>query len=461
MSTNYFDFLDQNSGSTPATSEGVTMKDEFVNLTLRADAECQVTCDGDFLVLLSPNQITKEKAPVGQHILQFISTTHPDIQIEKIVDFPDPGKNYLVLVNEFAGLMKDMASKEQEEEIRRKQEQALREAELAKVEAERIRAEAEKAKMIEALEAERKREEELARRELEAKEQAKRKREELNSIDFIEKYTIRDYDESIQVRKEYDVVSINQALDAEIKPAIEFGNPDAEYVYYLILSRGIGCVPDCQSGFKYLISSANKGCAAAQYSMGFKYYNGDSSVGVWKDYKEAVKWFVKSSAQGYGPALIYLGHCYADGYGVDKNQSEAVKCVMKALELGYAPAGVHLWDRYRLGIGVERDMVEAEKWCRISANMGYADAQYRLGEFYLNDRFEIDLEREEKHKEAVKWLKLAVEQEHKWAQCSLAYCYSEGVGVEQDYNEALRLYRLSAEQGCKPAKIKIEELSNK
>jgi TPR repeat protein len=78
-----------------------------VNLTLRADAECQVTCDGDFLVLLNPNQIVKEKAPTGQHILQFISISNPDILVEKIVDFPDAGKNYLVLVNELTTLMKE------------------------------------------------------------------------------------------------------------------------------------------------------------------------------------------------------------------------------------------------------------------------------------------------------------------------------------------------------------------
>ena len=78
-----------------------------VNLTLRADAECQVVCDGEFFVLLNANQIVKEKAPVGQHILQFISISRPDIQVEKIVDFPDAGKNYLVLVNELTTLMKE------------------------------------------------------------------------------------------------------------------------------------------------------------------------------------------------------------------------------------------------------------------------------------------------------------------------------------------------------------------
>jgi hypothetical protein len=103
MANNYFDFLGQNSKQESA-AEGAK-SDGLVNLTVRADAECQVVCDGDFLFLLNANQITKEKVPIGQHILQFISLDYPDICVEKIVDFPDPRKNYLVLVNEFKQLL--------------------------------------------------------------------------------------------------------------------------------------------------------------------------------------------------------------------------------------------------------------------------------------------------------------------------------------------------------------------
>ncbi len=105
MSTNYFDFLEQNSSDNPASSTPGNNNEGMVNLTTRADAECQVVCDGDFLFLLPPNQIIKEKAPVGQHILQFISTEYPDVVVEKVVDFPEAGKNYLVIVSEFKTLI--------------------------------------------------------------------------------------------------------------------------------------------------------------------------------------------------------------------------------------------------------------------------------------------------------------------------------------------------------------------
>ena len=113
MATDYFDFLNQSSQQEkPATEE--PKSDGLVNLTVRADADCQVVCDGDSLLLLNANQIVKEKAPVGQHILQFISIEHPDICVEKIVDWPDSGKNYLVIVNELKPLIAGKAKQVEE-----------------------------------------------------------------------------------------------------------------------------------------------------------------------------------------------------------------------------------------------------------------------------------------------------------------------------------------------------------
>lgn len=109
MANEYFDFLEQNAPSEGESNHDVP-KNDLVNLTLRADAECQVQCDGDFLVLLNANQITQVKAPVGQHILQFISTIDSTICVEKIVDFPEANKNYLVLVSELKQLIADEES---------------------------------------------------------------------------------------------------------------------------------------------------------------------------------------------------------------------------------------------------------------------------------------------------------------------------------------------------------------
>ena len=101
MDNNYFDFLGQNSvtGNDNTNAGGSNDKGK-VNLTVRVDADCQVVCDGDFMFLANANQIVKDKAPMGQHLLNFTSLDYPDATVEKIVDFPVEGNNYLIVVNE-------------------------------------------------------------------------------------------------------------------------------------------------------------------------------------------------------------------------------------------------------------------------------------------------------------------------------------------------------------------------
>ena len=73
----------------------------LANITIRVDAECLLQCDGEFVdIQLKAGQVTKTELPVGQHLLEFISTENPSIKVEKMVDFPESGKSYLVMVNE-------------------------------------------------------------------------------------------------------------------------------------------------------------------------------------------------------------------------------------------------------------------------------------------------------------------------------------------------------------------------
>ena len=73
----------------------------LANVTVRVDADCFMQCDGEFVdVPLKAGQVTKTELPTGQHLLEFLSTENPNVKVEKMVDFPESGKNYLVIVNE-------------------------------------------------------------------------------------------------------------------------------------------------------------------------------------------------------------------------------------------------------------------------------------------------------------------------------------------------------------------------
>jgi hypothetical protein len=59
-------------------------------------------------------------------------------------------------------------------------------------------------------------------------------------------------------------------------------------------------------------------------------------------------------------------------------------------------------------------------------------------------------------KEAVKWYRLSAEQGDASAQCSLGEMHYGGEGVPQDYAEAIRLWKLAAEQGDEEAQYNLD-----
>ena len=71
------------------------------NVTIRVDADCFMQCDGEYVdLMLKAGVMAKAQLPTGQHLLEFFSQENPVFKVEKVVDFPESGKNYLVLVSE-------------------------------------------------------------------------------------------------------------------------------------------------------------------------------------------------------------------------------------------------------------------------------------------------------------------------------------------------------------------------
>lgn len=89
---------------------------------------------------------------------------------------------------------------------------------------------------------------------------------------------------------------------------------------------------------------------------------------------------------------------------------------------------------------LEKDYDEAFR-CLDGVVTGDRDAQYMLGFMYAYGR---GVEKDEV--EAVKWYRMAAEQGHDEAQDSLGDCYYFGDGVAEDDVEAVKWYRMAAEQ---------------
>ena len=92
---------------------------------------------------------------------------------------------------------------------------------------------------------------------------------------------------------------------------------------------------DYSTEFKFTLSAAEQGDAAAQCNLGVMY---DKGEGVKQDDYEAVKWYRKAAEQGLVEAQFNLGNMYADGRGVKQDVYEAVKWFRKAAKQGDADA---------------------------------------------------------------------------------------------------------------------------
>ena len=122
-------------------------------------------------------------------------------------------------------------------------------------------------------------------------------------------------------------------------------------------------------------AAAQGGSHAAEFDVGRFYREGYLSA---PDYAQAVVWFNRAAAAGYGPADHYLGAMYELGQGVPVDLAQARSHYERAAELGVSGAIQKMGELYRDGQGVPVDAVTAYMWFSIGAKMGAAESQDSL-----------------------------------------------------------------------------------
>lgn len=113
------------------------------------------------------------------------------------------------------------------------------------------------------------------------------------------------------------------------------------------------------------IGKRDPGDAESQFLVAVAYYEGSKSVP--KDYKEAVKWFLKAANQDVIGAQLILGNIMAAGQIVPRDENSAAFWYLKAADQGSARAQLKLAQCYISGVGVPRNNVLAAKWFRTYA----------------------------------------------------------------------------------------------
>lgn len=277
------------------------------------------------------------------------------------------------------------------------------------------------------------------------------------------------------------------------KLAAEQGHAPAQYNLGFMFEMGQGVEQDASEALKWYRAAADNGYAPAQLELGEMYESG--AVGA-RDYGDAIKWYRLAADQGNADAQLRLGNMYREGQGVAQNHNEAAKWYRLAGEQEHSEAQYNLGRMYESGSIGAIDYEEAIKWYRLAADQGHPEAinelkksepksipegvaeqqshprtseqkspkqpepipeepskitdpetQYEIGnKYYRGDGVTKD------YGEAVKWFRLAAEQGNANAQKKLGWMHERGLGVPRDYEEAIKWYRLGKDKEHTPQK---------
>lgn len=159
-------------------------------------------------------------------------------------------------------------------------------------------------------------------------------------------------------------------------------------------------LPDYSSGlFRFQHTLANKGNAAAQYSLGEMYEMG---VGVSKDEREALVWFKKAAAQGHNKSIYKLLFLEIKVNGLSIENKKQLDLLKKEANAKNPNAQYYLGKMYAAGIGVPKDIEKALVWLNKATFYGDSEAE--------DEAIAIDEELVRNKLNNIKNRKLAVEQ---------------------------------------------------
>ncbi|KAI8330699.1 hypothetical protein BC941DRAFT_439954 [Chlamydoabsidia padenii] len=223
------------------------------------------------------------------------------------------------------------------------------------------------------------------------------------------------------------------------------------------------CNQDRGKAYHHYHIAAVAGDTDAQFQVAFMLSNGK---GVDKNRSEAFHWYDKAAKNGHKTALYSLGLYYVKGLdGIPKDLQLAGDCFEKAAQLGLVTAMVSLASLYRMLINETLETRNDDPtlsyyreqilfWHRKAAALGDSNAQRELGIFYNAGLFGVAQD----HTMALDWLSKASRQEDAQATLLLASYYQNGIVVDKNDDQALRLYLYASSLGSPVAHFAAAQL---
>ena len=215
---------------------------------------------------------------------------------------------------------------------------------------------------------------------------------------------------------------------------------EAEQIY----AKGMNLVVDghINEGIELLEESYKKGYLTAGNTLAYGYSSGWFGE---RDYVKHIQILRKLVRKNHIPALCNYAYAYEYGLGVKKNNRLALYWYKKAAESGSVLALNNMAHFYLFKETAYKDIPKGLRYAIKAAECGDEEAQNALGLCY-----EEGLGVDENFEEAFKWFSLAVKNgAGPCALHNLARCYREGIGVAIDKRKADSLDRQAIKLGYK------------
>jgi len=167
-----------------------------------------------------------------------------------------------------------------------------------------------------------------------------------------------------------------------------------------------------------------------------------------RDFPTALKLWQPLAEEGNPAAESGLGILYENGFAVEKDPAQAVVWFRKAAEQNDAEAEYRLGERYVQGSGgLPHDVAQGLSLMMKAADQGHVISQTSIGDLYRHGFFGVPKDATQ----AFVWYKKAAELGYALAETRVGIAYETGDGVERDLSQSNLWYQRAMEQRIKDA----------
>ena len=230
--------------------------------------------------------------------------------------------------------------------------------------------------------------------------------------------------------------------------AADHGIVEAQALLGRCLFENTGLQVDQETALKYLIMAARTD-PASMTSLAYMHLTGNHVV---KDTGKALALLNRAAEYKDPRALVILASIYINGdFGVQPDHYRGINLLQIAVaQPDNTDALIFFSQVYLEGKGVPQDEIRGLDYLRQAAEKDSPRAQYELGKYYWKKKND--------YSKALNWIGKAAENGMLQAQEQLAYLYENGLGINQDLDNAIKWYERAAVRGSESAKYRLAVL---